>query len=177
MAQYKEVRSLAAVDAAYIAGLIDGEGTVTLSRRHAKDRRQLVVSIANTEIRLLEFVLERVGAGKITRKRTTAMHHTPSCTYAISNRQALALVEQLYPFLHSHKRERVRLVLTNYKSAVPRNGKYRPSHEMLREKFEREFFAITSREASRVVHPVHSPERNGPACAELAAIAHDAMAK
>jgi hypothetical protein len=31
MTQYREVRSLADVDAAYIAGLIDGEGTATLS--------------------------------------------------------------------------------------------------------------------------------------------------
>ncbi|MGH8175727.1 MAG: hypothetical protein ACREV5_05650 [Steroidobacter sp.] len=43
MAIYKEVRSLVAVDAAYIAGLVDGEGTITLSRRHAKDRRQLIL--------------------------------------------------------------------------------------------------------------------------------------
>jgi hypothetical protein len=31
---YKEVKWLDQTDAAYIAGLIDGEGTVTLSRRH-----------------------------------------------------------------------------------------------------------------------------------------------
>jgi len=46
---YRTVKSLAPVDAAYMAGLIDGEGTVTLSRRHRNDQRQLVVSIANTE--------------------------------------------------------------------------------------------------------------------------------
>jgi hypothetical protein len=40
--RYREVAPLSQVDAAYIAGLIDGEGTITLSRRHANDRRQLV---------------------------------------------------------------------------------------------------------------------------------------
>ena len=49
MAAYREVRQLSAADAAYLAGLIDGEGTVTLSRKHAGDMRQLVVSISNTE--------------------------------------------------------------------------------------------------------------------------------
>lgn len=76
MSRYRQTRELAADDAAYIAGLIDGEGTITLSRRHAKDRRQLVVSIANTERPLLDFVLSRVGAGKITNKLTTEQHHT-----------------------------------------------------------------------------------------------------
>ena len=90
MAAYREVRQLSAADAAYLAGLIDGEGTVTLSRRHAGDMRQLVVSISNTELGILEFALVCVGAGKLTRKRTSKAHHTPSYSYAVGNRQALA---------------------------------------------------------------------------------------
>jgi hypothetical protein len=58
--------TLSSADAAYIAGLIDGEGTVTLSREHRDERRRLVVSIANTDLALLRFVLGTVGAGKIT---------------------------------------------------------------------------------------------------------------
>lgn len=77
MATYKATRQLAQCDAAHIAGLVDGEGTIGLSRRHARERRQLVVSIANTEHQLLDFVLESVGAGKITRKRVVKSHHKP----------------------------------------------------------------------------------------------------
>jgi hypothetical protein len=80
MAQYRVVNPLATVDAAYIAGLIDGEGTITLSRKHAAEKRQLAISISNTEERLLDFVLQSVGAGKITRKRTAKAHHSPSLT-------------------------------------------------------------------------------------------------
>ena len=43
MAQYRAVNPLASVDAAYIAGLIDGEGTITLSRKHAADKRHLAI--------------------------------------------------------------------------------------------------------------------------------------
>ena len=53
---------LTADAAAYIAGLIDGEGTITLSRLHVREQRRLVVSIANTQIELLNFVREQVGA-------------------------------------------------------------------------------------------------------------------
>lgn len=118
---------------------------VTLSRRHRSDARQLVVSIANTERRLLQYVLVRVGAGKITRKRVAAAHHTPSCAYSISNRQALSLLQQLAPFLQSHKRERAQLVVAEYLRVVPRNGKSNPIDTQLRREFEDAFFAITSR--------------------------------
>jgi len=48
MTSYKKVLTISKIDAAYIAGLIDGEGTITLSRKHKNENRQLVVSISNT---------------------------------------------------------------------------------------------------------------------------------
>jgi hypothetical protein len=72
---YREVRLLSAARAAYLAGLIDGEGTITLSRKHAGEMRQLVVSISNTELNIRQFALVCTGAGKLTTnarpKRTT----------------------------------------------------------------------------------------------------------
>jgi hypothetical protein len=103
MADYKTTRRLKPEVASYIAGLIDGEGTVTLSRRHANEHRQLVVSIANTELPLLKFVLDQASTGKITRKRTVSNSHTPSYCYSISNRQAISLLQQIAPYLQSHK--------------------------------------------------------------------------
>ena len=109
MAAYREVRQLSATEAAYLAGLIDGEGTVTLSRKHAGDMRQLVVSISNTELGILEFALVCVGAGKLTRKRTSKAHHTPSYSYAVGNRQALALLRTDTDAIHERRRTRADL--------------------------------------------------------------------
>ena len=81
MTNYRAVLSLDLCDAAYIAGLIDGEGTVTLSREHRNENRRLVVSIASTERGMLDFVAERTGCGRITNKRTTSVRHAPSYTY------------------------------------------------------------------------------------------------
>lgn len=145
MADYKITRKLKPEVAAYIAGLIDGEGTVTLSRRHANEHRQLVISIANTELPLLEFVLEQAGAGKITRKRTVSKLHTPSYCYSISNRQALALLTQTTPFLRSHKKQRAKLIPINYEKLTPRNGKYTSGLLAMRHSFEERLFATTSR--------------------------------
>ena len=131
--------------AAYIAGLIDGEGTVTLSRLHANENRRIVVSIANTEIQLLRFVIDQVGVGKITRKKTTSDRHTPSFCYAVSSRQALSLLCQVAPYLRSYKRRRVELLLERYEALTPRNGKYRPSQLADRRDFERELLNLTAR--------------------------------
>jgi hypothetical protein len=142
MASYRKVNTLSSVDAAYIAGLVDGEGTITLSRKHAGEQRQLVISISSTERPLLEFTLLQAGAGKITRKRTTKDHHAPGFTFAVWNRQALRLLEQILPFLRSYKRRRAELIRDQYVRVTPRNGKYSSALLAAKRKFEAELLAL-----------------------------------
>jgi len=141
MAAYKRVRQLEPVDAAYLAGLIDGEGTISLARKHRNDNRQLVITISSTERAILEYVLEVTGAGKITGKRTYQSHHAPSFTYCVTNRQALDLLEQTFPYLRSYKVARARLVLERYLDLTPRNGRYTTEQWTEREAFVEEFLA------------------------------------
>lgn len=124
MGVYKQLLPLSKIDAAYIAGLIDGEDTVTLTRKHKNENRQLCISISSTELDLLDFVLTATGVGKITNKRARNSNHAHSYAYAIYNRQALALLEQILPYLKSYKLERASLILKVYLSVTPRNGKY-----------------------------------------------------
>ena len=142
---YRKTAELTASDAAYIAGLIDGEGTVTLSRKHAGEKRQLAVSISSTERRILEFVLHRVSAGKITRKKTSSANHSPSFAYSLWNRQALELLRQTAPHLQSYKRLRARRILDHYVKLTPRNGKYSEGLLAARAEFEQAVLSITSR--------------------------------
>jgi hypothetical protein len=128
--------------AGYIAGLIDGEGTITLTRLHRNERRRLVVSISNNELQLLHFVKDTVGAGRITRKRTYSPRHAPSFTFQLSSRQALELLRQVAPFLKSYKAARARLALDEYVRLTPRNGKYQAELLAKRAKFEAELLAI-----------------------------------
>lgn len=142
MGVYRRVSLLSIPDAAYIAGLIDGEGTVTLGRKHANENRQLAVTISNTERPLLDYVLTTVGAGKITRKRTAQGHHTPSFTYAAYNRQALCLLQQVHPYLKTYKSRRSSLILRDYLTVTPRNGKYSDELRRRRACFENELLGI-----------------------------------
>ena len=144
---YRKVQQLDLVHAGYIAGLIDGEGTVTLCRRNRNKSRGLVVSISNTERAILEYVRNLIGAGKITNKRVTSTRHTPSYAFNIANRQALELLAQITPFLQSHKSGRAALILQDYIRLTPRNGRYTSEQVQDRENFIKRFFSIRSSEA------------------------------
>lgn len=143
MARYKSPLRLCPTDAAYLAGLVDGEGSISLTRRHARDQRQLVLSVANTEKILLDWILTRTGVGKITRKRIAENHHTPRFTYAVGNRQALNIPEQIAPYLQSCKKRRADLVLAAYVNLTPRNGRYSEAQRAARKKFVVQFMSIT----------------------------------
>ena len=126
MATYRQTRELAPTEAVYLGGLIDGEGTISLFRKHRLDNRQLVISISSTEASLLTYAKEIVGAGKITSKRTYQPHHTPSGAYVVTNRQALELLRQVAPHLRSYKAQRAAEILKDYVRLTPRNGQYTP---------------------------------------------------
>jgi hypothetical protein len=159
VADYREVNELRAVDAAYIAGLIDGEGTVSLLRKHKQDNRQLVVSVCNTERPMLDYLLAAIGAGKITGKRTYAAQHAPSYTYAITNRHALDLLRQVSPYLRTYKAQRAAMLLSDYVRLTPRNGKYTVAGAAEREAFVQAFFAI---EPGSATPPSTADRAHGP---------------
>ena len=143
MGRYRTVLSLDPRDAAYIAGLIDGEGTITLSREHRNENRRLVVSIASTERCQLEFVADRTGCGRITNKCTTSERHTLSYAFRVTNRQALELLRQVQPYLRSYKVTRAALALKHYLALTPRNGQYTSAQRRARQEFETFFLATT----------------------------------
>jgi len=144
MAEYKTVQKLSSEEAAYIAGLVDGEGTITLSKREKNAERTVVVSVANTELVLLEYPLQVIGAGRISSKRTFKSNHSPSFVYQISGRQAIALIEQIVSFLRSHKKDRAELILRNYIRLTPRNGRYTPAMLEERNNFIQKFFSLNA---------------------------------
>ncbi|MFH1967988.1 MAG: LAGLIDADG family homing endonuclease [bacterium] len=91
----KKVKKLKPVDAAYIAALIDGEGSVTLCRKNRYEYRRVDISINNSDKKMLEWVLKAVGAGKILPKKIYNIKHTPTFTYRIVCREALPFLEQI----------------------------------------------------------------------------------
>ncbi len=139
------MRALSEVDAAYVAGIIDGEGTITLTRTHRGENRRPVVSISSTELELLTYVRSVIGAGRVTTKVCAQSHHSPSFTYCITSRQALTLLAQVSPYLRTYKFKRARLLLEEYQRVTPRNGRYTTEQRAARAHMEERFFAISVR--------------------------------
>lgn len=150
MAEYRKIKTLTEVEAAYLAGIIDGEGTVTLTRRNKDNQRQLAVTISSTDRNLLEYVLDIVGAGKITNKTMSRSNHSPAFTYQLYNRQALTLLKRVAPFLRTYKKDRTKIVLQDYLKVTPRNGKYSPDMLRAKEEFHKAFFAFSAPNAKRL---------------------------
>lgn len=145
--RYDKVKNLSPEQAAYLAGIIDGEGTITLSRHNIHRHRYVSVTISNCELPLLEYVREIIGVGKITTKRVYNPKHSPGYTYQVYSRQALDLLKVVLPHLHTYKQDRAQLILAHYLRLTPRNGKYTDEMICERKKFIDTFFAITPENA------------------------------
>jgi hypothetical protein len=139
------INKLSSTDAAYVAGIIDGEGTVTLTRTHRGEHRRPVVSISSTELPLLLHVRTVVGVGRITNKGRTRPYHSASFAYLVSSRQALVLLEQVLPYLQTYKKQRAQMLLENYLALTPRNGRYTQELHAAKLRFEAAFFALSIR--------------------------------
>lgn len=153
VANDRNVNPMRDIDAAYIAGLIDGEGTVSLLRQHKQESHQVVVSISNTDRALINDLLDAIRAGKATGKRAYSDRHMPRFTCAITNRHALELLRQVAPHLRPCKARRTELFLADYIRLTPRNGRYSLAGALQRDAFIEAFFAI---------EPSFSGERLGP---------------
>lgn len=143
--KYKKVKRLSATDAAYLAGIVDGEGTIALTRRHSWEHRYAAITIANTDLGMLEWVKNAVGVGNISTKRTYNIKWTPSYGYNVYSQQALSILEQVLPYLKTRKRERAKLLVAHYTKLTARNGKYSKEQLRKRAELERKFFAIKTR--------------------------------
>lgn len=128
-------------DLAYAAGLIDGEGTITLGRKHSSCRfRSPIISMSSTTVELVNFMKSTFG-GCISNHKTYQSHHKSSYSWRLSYDKAIEIMSLLIPFLREpEKRRRVLLILSTYKSVTKRNGKYPLELEVLKFQFEQEFF-------------------------------------
>ncbi|WP_077214721.1 LAGLIDADG family homing endonuclease [Bacillus dakarensis] len=131
-------------EAAYLAGIIDGEGTVTLTRMHENEYRRPCITIASTDKELLDYIQTLTG-GTITKKKNYKPDiHKNSYSLMIKKKDTVFyLLRKISNFLRiEKKKQRALLILENYEKVTPRNGKY--SHDLLQKKlaFEEQFFQI-----------------------------------
>jgi hypothetical protein len=126
-------------DVAYLAGLIDGEGTVSLiHERPGAKFRHPCVSIASTSIELLDWL-----GGNVRSKKTYQAHHKTSYHWDTTGQKAVKLLELVLPFMKEKKKKaRAELILSQYSKLTKRNGKYKEKEIADKLAFEKLFFEL-----------------------------------
>ncbi|ARK32008.1 LAGLIDADG family homing endonuclease [Halalkalibacter krulwichiae] len=132
-------------EAAYLAGIIDGEGTITLTKMNKTGNRRPIISIASTDKELLDYIQNLIGGYITTKKNYKPGTHKDSYVLTIKKKQAVFfLLEATLPFLRiTPKKERAELILQFYDKITPRNGKYSSFAYERKKKFEENFLSIT----------------------------------
>lgn len=126
---------------AYIAGIIDGEGSIMLLKFHKNQYPAPCVSIASTTLELLEYIKEKTGMGNIkTKKNYNIEHHKNSFTYIVHHDNAIEFLELIYPYLViKSKKKKAGLIIKDYKRLTPRNGRYNEDLLKLKQEFYDKF--------------------------------------
>jgi hypothetical protein len=135
------MKLISSENAAYLAGLVDGEGSITLGRKNATAFRYPIVSIASTSIELLLWCKQKTGLGCITTKRLYRAHHKKSYHWVVAYAQAVEVLEMIILFLQEREKlRRAQLIVRLWPKITLRNGKYTLQQRDRKIMFEKEFF-------------------------------------
>jgi hypothetical protein len=100
---------------AWAAGLFEGEGCIAYAEQITSGKRYGYprVSLAMTDLDVLEHFKQVLGFGNITPQRRYAAHHKPSWVWSAAGFQwSQALVAMFWPWLGNRRRSRAIDVLT-----------------------------------------------------------------
>lgn len=105
-AKHGAINKLSLEDAAYIAGLIDADGTVTVTQAKSQRVATPMVLIVNGDYPLIQWLKETIGAGcsymtktKPTRPDQNKDNWNPVHRYQITGWKALSLLKATIPFM------------------------------------------------------------------------------
>ena len=93
---------LTSEEAAYIAGMWDGEGNIRIQKRKTKyDTLTFVLqlSVTNNNLEVLEYIKEKIGRGGVHIHTPPSKNHRGTFRYSISATLAYELLPQLIPYL------------------------------------------------------------------------------
>lgn len=129
---------------AYIAGIIDGEGSIMLIKFHNNQHPAPCINVSSASIELLEWIVKTTKMGRIQSKKNYKPHkHQASYTYSVRYNDAIQLLDEIEPYLViPQKKLRAKLILNEYKRLTPRNGRYSPELLKAKEDFYQRFISI-----------------------------------
>ena len=129
---------------AYIAGIIDGKGSIMLQILNKGKNPSPCVSIDSTHKELLEYLKNVLKYGRIISKKNYNPEICKDCySFLVTYNNAIDLLKETYPYLlNPVKKQKAYLIFNKYKSITPRNGKYNEEMLRLKDEFYEEFMAL-----------------------------------
>ncbi len=144
---FKKLKELTIIESAYLAGLMDGEGSIMLTRNNRSDMfKSPKVSMPSTSLGLIKACADMTGIGSISQKKKAMDHHKQSYVWAKSgNQQVLSFIRALFPYMKEESKwKRSKKLLSEWDKITKRNGKYTEEEIMTKLKFEQEFYSISN---------------------------------
>lgn len=128
-------RTMTATEAAYFAGFVDGEGTITVIRSRQADRRsgwkyQPTVNVANSDLPILRWLRDTCGNGWIKSNfhKKVLAHHRTVYQLRLTANQMRHVLPQLLPYLRVKKTQAVLLLefleFTKRRDGLARSDEY-----------------------------------------------------
>lgn len=127
--EHGNIKEISDLDAAYMAGMIDADGMITVSARHTRADKTVarplpLVMITNSDMTLIDWFKDKIGSG--TSYEAKSKPHRPDQNkanwnkvhrYQITGLKALSLIDRILPYLIV-KKDRALLV-----RQIPMRGK------------------------------------------------------
>ena len=128
-------------DLAYLAGILDGEGSIQIRKRKDKGMRlgfcyQLVVNIANTNEWLVRWIHLNFG-GLLYKNRIPAAHYKQVYQWSVSSNKAKFVLESLLPYLKIKKPQAEIALQFQSQKIVNSGGKIKPTEAIALEDAQR----------------------------------------
>lgn len=138
-------------ETAWLAGYIDGDGSISISRKTGRRFGSLIIAIDSTDLEILEYVQDLVG-GNIVRKKKYADHHRQAYTWRLLGaNNIIDLCTQVAPYLKCNaKKARAELIRDHWREATPANGQYDEQRLAKKVRFEEEFMRLGEGRGSRI---------------------------
>lgn len=93
------MNKLSETERGYIAGFIDADGSIYFKKR-GKYKPMPIITISNTNLKVLEIIKELIGAGTINQARHLKRpNETPFYIYRLQNKQIIPLLDQVLDLL------------------------------------------------------------------------------
>lgn len=128
----------------YVAGLFDGEGTVSMAKPSGSNFYVPMLSLSSTDKVLCEIIHDELAGGYVYAKTSRKPEHwSQAYEWRWKGAGCLVGIVRLAPIIRCpRKQRRMAFLLERYAAATNRNGKYTAKERAVKANLHHEFFAL-----------------------------------